>query len=120
MALVAILRGDLLLLDLRGVAVGRPRALNGGLMKTAFQLLLLSASFLSANLFAESEWVSTPFQPGLTESYQLVSMTMSQDGQIILIAEKAPDGTTLQHRGTKFWRSTDAGKNWSVLTYKTK
>jgi hypothetical protein len=56
-------------------------------VKTAFKLLLLSASFLSANLFAESEWVSTNFQPGHDEFKQVVSVTMSADGQIILIAE---------------------------------
>jgi hypothetical protein len=82
-------------------------------MKTAFKLLLLSASFLSANLFAESEWVSTNFQPGQDEFKQVVSVTMSADGQIILIAEKHNSGG-----GALFWRSTNGGRNWSILTHK--
>jgi hypothetical protein len=82
-------------------------------MKTAFKLLLLSASFLSANLFAESEWVSTNFQPGHDEFKQVVSVTMSADGQIILIAEKHNAGG-----GALFWRSTNGGRNWSILTHK--
>lgn len=94
----------------RGVAVGQPRALNSGLMKTAFKLLLLSASFLSPNLFAESEWVSTPNQPG-QEDKQVISLVMSADGQTLVVAER-------YHSGTLFWRSTDAGKNWSILTKK--
>lgn len=79
-------------------------------MKTAFKLLLLSASFLSPNLFAESEWVSTPNQPG-QEDKQVISLVMSADGQTLVVAER-------YHSGTLFWRSTDAGKNWSILTKK--
>ncbi len=82
-------------------------------MKTAFKLLLFSASFLSANLFAESEWVSTNFQPGNDEFKQVVSVTMSADGQIILIAEKYNSNS-----GTLFWRSTNGGRHWSILTHK--
>lgn len=79
-------------------------------MNTAFKLLLLSASFLSANLFAASEWVSTDFQPG-NEDKQVISVSMSADGQIILIAER-------YHSGTMFWRSTNGGRSWSILTHK--
>ena len=80
-------------------------------MKTAFKLLLLSSSFLSANLFAESEWVSTTFQPGLSEFKQVISVTMSADGQIILITER-------DNAGAMFWRSTNGGRSWSILTHK--
>jgi hypothetical protein len=79
-------------------------------MKTAFKLLLLSSSFLSANLFAESVWEKTDGQPGKDERVTL-AMTMSPDGQIIMVAERF-------HAGTLFWRSTDGGKSWSVLTIK--
>jgi len=79
-------------------------------MKTAFKLLLLSACLSSVNLFADSEWVSTNFQPG-NEDKQVISVTMSADGQIILIAER-------YHSGTMFWRSTNGGRNWSILTHK--
>jgi hypothetical protein len=77
-------------------------------MKTAFKLLLLSASLISANLFAASVWLGTPHQPG-QEDKQVISVTMSADGQIILVAERF-------HSGTMFWRSTDGGRNWCILT----
>jgi hypothetical protein len=79
-------------------------------MKTALKLLLLSASFLSANAFAESVWQSTPQQPGVF-SGGVSSLVMSADGQTILLAERHSAGTVL-------WRSIDAGKNWSILVAK--
>lgn len=79
-------------------------------MKTAFKLLLLSACLMSANLFAESVWQKTDGQPGKDDRATL-AMTMSPDGQIIMIAER-------YHSGTLFWRSTDGGKTWSYLTLK--
>ena len=92
----------------RGVAVGQPRSFNGGVMKTAFKLFLLSASFLSANVFAESTWMKSPGQPGMEPPYEVSAMAMSPDGQIILITERRP--TVLM-----IWRSTDAGKTWYYL-----
>jgi hypothetical protein len=77
-------------------------------MKTAFKLLLLSASFLSANLFAVSTWVKSPGQPGMEPPYQISNLAISPDGQIIFITERKPSTHLI-------WRSMDAGKTWYYL-----
>ncbi len=79
-------------------------------MNTALKLLLLSASFLSANLYAESEWKNSPLQPGALPG-GVSNLVMSADGQTILVAERHSAGTLL-------WRSIDGGKNWSILLVK--
>jgi hypothetical protein len=76
-------------------------------MKTALKLLLLSASFVSSDLYADYYWKLTPEQPGTSGT--VTSLVMSADCQTYLVAERQADRTLL-------WRSLNAGKNWAILT----
>jgi hypothetical protein len=77
-------------------------------MKTAFKLLLISASFLSANALADSTWIKSPGQPGMEPPYQISTLAISPDGNIIFITERKPSAHLI-------WRSMDAGKTWYFL-----
>lgn len=115
MALVAILRGDLLLLDLRGVAVGRPRALNGLVMNTLSKVLVVFCVVLSAVAFAKWEKpqegevglapsMATMFNTDHERAPSPVSVTTSADGKIVYYACSA-----------RLFKSTDGGETWAVL-----
>lgn len=77
-------------------------------MKTAFKLLLLSASFLSADAFAKSEWKPAKGQPGRGDAPSVIAtFVVSPDGTIY-ITER------LSHLHL-FWKSHDGGVTWLTL-----
>ena len=94
------------------IAVYRPWALYGVLMKTALKLLLLlSASFLSADALAKSQWVADSGQPGVGNNKTSIShLAISADGLTIYVTERFPYDSF-----DKFWKSNDGGVNWFTL-----
>lgn len=80
-------------------------------MKTAFKLLLLSASFLSADAFAKSEWKANPGQPGVGNNKTSIShLAVSADGMTIYVTERFP-----YDNFDRLWKSNDAGVTWFTL-----
>jgi hypothetical protein len=77
-------------------------------MKTAFKLLLLSASFLSANAFAKSEWIPVKIQPGRGESPSTLSNFVVTSEGTIYVTESFPAYHLI-------WKSIDGGVNWFTL-----
>ena len=93
------------------IAVYRPWALYGVLMKTALKLLLLSASFLSADALANSQWVADSGQPGVGNNKTSIShLAISADGLTIYVTERFPYDSF-----DKFWKSNDGGVTWFTL-----
>ena len=78
-------------------------------MKTAFKLLLLSASFLSASAFAKSEWKPVKTQPGRSDTPHttLSNFVVTAEGTIYVTESFAS-----YHL---IWKSNDGGANWFVL-----
>jgi hypothetical protein len=83
-------------------------------MKTAFKLLLLSASFLSADAIAKCQWVKSEGYPGDNPGSTISPVATSADGQILYTTETYPDIKST--RITNFlWKSFDGGVSWWTL-----
>ena len=84
-------------------------------MKTAFKLLLLlSASFLSANAYAKCQWVRSEGYPGDNPGSTISPIATSADGQTLYATETYPGVRTTVI--TNFlWKSFDGGASWWTL-----
>ena len=96
------------------IAARRSWPLNVGLMKSAFRLLLLSASFISADAFAKCQWVKSEGYPGDNPGSTISPIATSADGKILYITETYP-GVRTTNITNFLWKSLDGGESWWTL-----
>ena len=83
-------------------------------MKTALKLLLLSASFLSADAFAKCQWVRSEGCPGNFSGSTIGPIATSADGQTLYTTETL-GGRNLTGISSLLWKSLDGGESWWTL-----